>query len=319
MHLRTWFYVLLSASTCIASLSGCSGGGAGSVVPELHSRILKGSPTPDPSPTDGGTPTNGPPTPIPQPPPPPTPPPTPRPTPTPFPSCLQPKSGGSTVIDGKGNTVNGLTAGNKDLQSLMATLSNNGVEITAQAASLPAHTAATAQGIGTSSGVIQFDPNQMNTAESQGQDPSQILYHELDHIYYETQPGFFPDMPSTATYTIGGVTYDYNTANIPTSTAGVETNSKGEMAWEHDLIHNDIVSAFGSDSTQALAEGLLYATNPPSNVQQTAANEKGMQGTSSHTLTPPSRTATCKSASTSRRSVSTTTTTYVDSGLTIGY
>ena len=251
----------------------------------------------------------------------------PLPTPTPQ-SCLQPKAGGSDDLDGKGNTADKLIQGSKPLQSLMAAVHNAGVQVTVQPASLQAGQAANTQLINSTTGVISYDPSQMAAAEANGQDPTQILYHETDHLYYESQPGFLSNMPSSATFTINGTTYNYNTANIPCTMCNIPgelTNSPGEQAWEHMLIHNDLVNAFGTDETGALKEGLAGAINAPSTgaLSATAAADKTKTGVSSRTIASAPRNATCTSGgSTSRSTLSGIVEngiTYIDPGFTDPY
>ncbi|MGD0967667.1 MAG: hypothetical protein ABR949_05210, partial [Candidatus Aquilonibacter sp.] len=220
----------------------------------------------------------------------------------------------------KGNTANSLIQGNTALQALIATLNSEGIQVTIQSATLQAGVAANAQLTSSTTAVIQIDATQMSAAEAAGQDPTQILYHEADHIYYEGQSGFFQNMPTTTTFSIGGSTYDYNTANIQSGTAGVLTNSPGELAWEHMLIHNDLVSNFGTDQTGALAEGFLGATNPPSNVSTAVSANQSTQGTSSLSINPPPKTASCSGSgpAVAHRLVATLSG-YIDSGLTDTY
>jgi hypothetical protein len=220
----------------------------------------------------------------------------------------------------KGNTANSLIQGNTALQALIATLNREGIQVTIQSATLQAGVAANAQLTSSTTAVIQIDATQMSAAEAAGQDPTQILYHEADHIYYEGQSGFFQNMPTTTTFSIGGSTYDYNTANIQSGTAGVLTNSPGELAWEHMLIHNDLVSNFGTDQTGALAEGFLGATNPPSNVSTAVSANQSTQGTSSLSINPPPKTASCSGSgpAVAHRLVATLSG-YIDSGLTDTY
>jgi len=212
------------------------------------------------------------------------------------------------------------------LQALMAALHNAGVQVTIQSATLPPGTAANATLNNSTSGTIQVDPANMAAAEATGQDPTEIIYHEMDHLYYESQPGFFSNMPSSTTFAIGGTTYSYNTANIPSGNGW--TNSPGEMAWEHMLIHNDLVNAFGvneGDQTGAITEGLQHATNAPAKnaLNSTAAADKSKTGTSSRAVAPPPRSATCTSSGSASRSpmsgIVENGVTYVDSGFTDTY
>ena len=238
--------------------------------------------------------------------------------------CLQPTNGGSLALDSKGDSADKLIKGSMALQALMATLHNAGVQVTIQSANLPPGTAANATLTSSTSGTIQVDSANMAAAEATGQDPTQILFHELDHLYYESQPGFFSNMPSSATFSIGGTTYSYNTANIPSGIGW--TNSQGEMAWEHMLIHNDLVENFGADDTGAAYEGLAGATNAPPNknaLNSTAAADKSKTGSSSRAVAPPSKTAACASGGSASRSTMSgiveSGVTYVDSGFTDTY
>ncbi len=240
-------------------------------------------------------------------------------------ACTQPHSGGSLALDSKGNTANKLIQGNAPLQALMAALHNAGVQVTIQLTTLPTGTAARAQLTSPTTGIIQVDPSQMATAEANGQDPTQIIYHEADHLYYESQPGFLSNMPSSATFAINGTTYNYNTANIPSGTPNVLTNSKGERAWEHMLIHNDLVDNFVTDETGAITEGLKGATNAPatSALNSTVAADKSKTGTSSRAVSPPPKRAVCTSSGSASRSTMSgiveNGVTYIDSGFTDTY
>jgi len=242
----------------------------------------------------------------------------PRPTPTPV--CGQPRSGGTTAIDNKGNTTDGLISGNSALKALVEQIQNAGYQVSIQSTTLPSHEAATATVQGAGQATIQVDPNQMNAAESNGQDATQIMYHEFDHIYYQTQSGFLSGMPATVTFTLGGTAYTYDTANVPTGTPHEYRTSQGEGAWEHMLIHNDLVSAFGADNTGALTEGLQGANNPPANPSATAETNRSTTGTSSRAVTAPSKTASCKTTATVQaNAISDGGNTYIDSGLSITY
>ncbi len=62
------------------------------------------------------------------------------------------------------------------------------------------------------------------------------------------------------------------------------------------LIHNDVANAFGGvDNTGAIISGLTEANNPPpvSNLSATVTADRKLPGSSSRSVTPPSKTATC--------------------------
>ena len=124
-------------------------------------------------------------------------------------------------------------------------------------------------------------------------------------------------------FAIGGSTYGYNTANIPTGTPGVMTTSPGERAWEHMLIHNDLVSAFQTDETGAITEGLKGATNAPSALKSTVSADKSKTGTASRAVSSPPKNATCTSSGSASRSTMSgiveNGVTYIDSGFTDTY
>jgi hypothetical protein len=229
--------------------------------------------------------------------------------------------GGTAAVDLNGNTADSLILSKSVLQALMAQLSNAGVSVTVQATSLPTPTATT---MGTAmqtqvngkSAIVQYSPSNVAAAEASGQDPAEILYHELDHVYYETQTGYYNNPPATTTFAINGATYNYSTALVPLpSTPGAMTQSTGFDGWEHMLIHNDVVNAFqGADKTAALEEGLSNATNPPANIANVVATDTAKTGISSRAESAPSLSAVCKSPTQAQRRVHTaSSTTYVDS------
>jgi hypothetical protein len=98
-----------------------------------------------------------------------------------------------------------------------------------------------------------------------GQPPVEILFHELDHHFYEA--GVLPfdcTAPSTfcaATLTLGKTVFMWNlklnkSKNPPAL-------SQGYLDFEHLLIHNDVVRAFGADQITALAEAFDQASPIP--------------------------------------------------------
>ena len=210
-------------------------------------------------------------------------------------SCARPSSGGALTIDAKGNTVNSLLDGSPPLQALLASLHNLGINVTVQLAQLSGNIVGEAQMTSASSGVLFFDPSKLPTAEADGQDPAQLVYHEADHLYYWSLPGFLTGMPNSATFTITGTTYVYNTANLRTNTANVMTISPGEQGWEHMLIDTDIKNAFGTDTTSAASSGLTAATNAPSpaNLASTLIAIQNKKSVSSRAITQPKVSTTC--------------------------
>ncbi len=89
---------------------------------------------------------------------------------------------------------------------------------------------------------------------------AQILFHELDHFldialnpsntsdrrlpYQSNDYGFPSGTPPTATVSIGGDTFTY-------------TFTSWWSQYDHAQVHNEIVSAYGSDQTAALEEAVL--------------------------------------------------------------
>jgi len=85
---------------------------------------------------------------------------------------------------------------------------------------------------------------------------SQTLFHELDHHYYEGLKVLNPQCLSNCIYTttlnVGGTPIKFNW----------ETSKAGGNAYyslEHMLIHNDLVHAYGGDTTGALTEAFTYS------------------------------------------------------------
>jgi hypothetical protein len=92
------------------------------------------------------------------------------------------------------------------------------------------------------------------------QDPTQILFHEADHDYYDfilNSQSLDPVM----SVVIDGQTYNYTIYTV--NPDGSVTPGNGIYGYEHALIDDDIKSAFGTDTTAAEQEALQQANNPP--------------------------------------------------------
>ena len=112
---------------------------------------------------------------------------------------------------------------------------------------------------------IEWDPAAVATAQANGQDPVQILYHELDHILNglkDPDPNgtFLRRVPipgdanfpanGMASITIGGSIFNYNLNDRGDG----NTRPDQLLAYEHAVVHNDLVAAFPEtgDRTGAL-------------------------------------------------------------------
>jgi len=97
----------------------------------------------------------------------------------------------------------------------------------------------------------------------------QVIYHELLHYYFVygqydiSGLSALPILPQggTATATINGVAYSFNLND--------HSKDGGYQSYEHVLVHDALVAAFGSDKTGALAEALKGAQPPISAADQT--------------------------------------------------
>jgi hypothetical protein len=110
-----------------------------------------------------------------------------------------------------------------------------------------------------------------------GHSLDQVLYHEMLHYYfvysqYDINPSGAPILPQsgTATATINGVTYTYDLSD--------HSPDGGYQSYEHVLVHNALVDAFGSDNTGALMEA-LNKTQPPLSDSQKTQILKDYKGT----------------------------------------
>ena len=64
-----------------------------------------------------------------------------------------------------------------------------------------------------SAATITVELSNISAGEPNGESLMQILYHELDHVFYIAQPGY-EKPPATAIFTNNGTTFNYNTAVI---------------------------------------------------------------------------------------------------------
>lgn len=152
--------------------------------------------------------------------------------------------------------------------------------------------------------LIAWDPSNEDTAQ---QDPTQVLFHEYDHVYYglgAMNPNS-TSMPTTATATLDGVVYTYSLAPVLDS-QGNGVTSPGWDGYQHMLIHNDLIANYGFDDTGALLSALTEANNAvsPTQAQQMASSDAATSATFSWRPTaPPSDNNQCGNlAATTRRS-----------------
>ncbi len=107
---------------------------------------------------------------------------------------------------------------------------------------------------------LTWQPNFL--AQSQ-HDPAEVLYHETLHIwfrsyhqcsavYLEPQPQFPSFTNPTATATINGTLYTWDRTHL----------YAGYDGYEHLQVHNQIVQAYGSDTTGALITALTMGISP---------------------------------------------------------
>jgi hypothetical protein len=105
------------------------------------------------------------------------------------------------------------------------------------------------------------------------QQENQIFTHEALHLWYETtpfgatsNPNPLPGQPNfnaSATVVLNdGTILTYNLAPIPGAASGdLPSLNPGFFGYEHALIHDDLVTNYGSDGTDAGAEMLQNATS----------------------------------------------------------
>lgn len=93
-----------------------------------------------------------------------------------------------------------------------------------------------------------------------GQDPTQILFHEADHDWYNNTLNSNTLDPVMAVV-IDGQTYYYTIYTV--SSNGTAQPGSGIWGYEHALIDDDLKAAFGTDTTGAEQEALQQSNNPP--------------------------------------------------------
>ncbi len=189
-------------------------------------------------------------------------------------------------------SVNQIIASSPQLQSLVANLANNGISVGIQ---FDTQSAGYASGIVNSatSNVdysnysnpnferITVHMNDFDADVAAGADPAELLYHEFDHFQEQLlgalQPGpFLQSGAIVGSASIGGYIFNFNIAPIPT-VPGKYQASNGFDGLVHMTIHNDIMNAFGSDTTAALEEGLAESTSPPANLAEAVTQLNGQQ------------------------------------------
>jgi hypothetical protein len=178
-------------------------------------------------------------------------------------------NGGDKPGVGKqGQSLNQLLAGSVVTQNLAIALSNQGdsfsliVNSSTMAGTStnpnpatelydPANPTATT--VGSNPGQnITFNEQDMAAAEQLGEDPTQVAFEELDHIWYaDNSMSSTSQFANTATGTMGGVAYTWTIVNSQGA-----FNPNAYLGYQHFLIHNDLVAGFGSDQTNSLAEAL---------------------------------------------------------------
>lgn len=163
------------------------------------------------------------------------------PAPTPVPSCL------ITGIPG----VDTALANSAPAASLMKALANLGITPKiVSSTTLPAGVAATYDA---ATNTITWDQANVDAAVADGQNAAEILFHEEVHAYLNT---YFPGIPANTTFTstIGAYTVTYN-----------DTTNAGGVAddYEHAIVANAVLGAFGNDETGATLEAFGYNVANP--------------------------------------------------------
>ena len=148
--------------------------------------------------------------------------------------------------------LNALIQANGAVSSLFEFLSTSGMMPKLAFTSLPAGEAAE---VTANSTTLEWDVTQVQTAiETYGQDDTQILYHELVHVYdLMTNPVTgsynFPVYPNEPlNVAISGTAFSYPAPNQALSQAYAD--------YEHAWVHNVLVDVFGTDRTGALLSAL---------------------------------------------------------------
>jgi hypothetical protein len=136
----------------------------------------------------------------------------------------------------------------------MATLATLGVKPTIVDGTIKTNGVASLYNSATNT--ITWDPTQVAAS---GQDPTQILFHELAHAFYDYGKIEYsgPATASAGPYTI---TYDFS--------QDTQTNPAVSNAYYHLFVDNDTKSAFGTDTTGALLQAFGLAPDSGGVVDQ---------------------------------------------------
>jgi len=103
-----------------------------------------------------------------------------------------------------------------------------------------------------------------NGVHHSGEDPNQVLYHELDHHFYRGGDNLPRNCIAASTSCLGTLTYTnpdhtitqftWNLTPKYNTDGSLSDVSQGYADYEHLWIHNDLVNAYDTDLTGALAE-----------------------------------------------------------------
>lgn len=152
-------------------------------------------------------------------------------------------------------------------------------------------------------GLLDYGSDYLN------QSSEQIIFHEYDHAYYDHTTRYSDQFNPTMSATIGGVTYTWLIYKVDASGA-IEFNSSSYDGYQHMLIHDDLVAAYGSDDTGSLQEALTESQNAPKDPAGTASENKSQRpsfpaGTATQKARPippvTSGTQTCHTQQSARR------------------
>lgn len=206
----------------------------------------------------------------------------PTPAPTPNRSCIKTGTGGSTSYaaprkTGGTTTANAIVSGSAPLQNLAVDVANVGssptISLTGGAepaqGALPAGTyrpasyTPSSNTIDWNDGLVDYGVDYLN------QSAAQIMFHEFDHGFYDFTAGTTTQLSPTMSATIGGTTYTWTIYTVGANGA-ITVNQSGFDGYQHMMIHDDLVSAYGTDTTGALKEALQTANNAPADAAATA-------------------------------------------------
>lgn len=135
--------------------------------------------------------------------------------------------------------------------------------------------------------------------EASGDDPNQILFHQLDALWYAFGPlavsdPAAPRLPSIATVTIAGRSYRYSVRPIRCSgDSSHYCMSSGYDGLLHMLVHRDLLDRYGYDDTPALREGLRDSGDPPADLDAAAKAGRDLQPRFSFSVAAPPAHAFC--------------------------